>query len=153
MPLHTARCSLILCWNMCYCIHQHIYSSALFTHFGWRGADEEIVRILLIQKHFSPQSFHCQCAQSAPTSLVLATPGSAPLHLRRAGLTSAACVEECHECCLYHTDSVILAGSAPRQSNPLWCFWLRLIFRLRCFKSLKCQQMNIMVLWYAFKYF
>lgn len=47
--------------------------------------------------------------QSALISLVLAAPGSAPLHLRRAGLTSVASVEECDECCLYHSDSTLLA--------------------------------------------
>lgn len=58
---------------------------------------------------------------SGPVSsdfLGLAAPGSAPLHLRRAGLTSVASVEECDECCLYHSDSAILAGFAPRQSAP-----------------------------------
>ncbi len=39
----------------------------------------------------------------------LAAPGSAPLHLRRAGLTSVASVEECDECFLYHSDSAIFA--------------------------------------------
>lgn len=38
-----------------------------------------------------------------------APPGSAPLRLRRAGLTSVASAEECDECCLCHSDSAILA--------------------------------------------
>lgn len=123
---HTAMCSLIYCWNVCCSIYQHGYSSALFIHFGWC---EQQTR----KQYFSPQNVLLVSAPVSSDFHGLASPGSAPLHLRRAGLTSVASVEECDDCRLYHSDSAALAWFAPGRSAPPWCLGLRLIFILRGF--------------------
>lgn len=142
-------CSLICCWNACYCIHQHTYSSGLFIHFGWcSSADEEMVRSLLNSNFLFFTSKHSlSVPQSALISSVLPAPGSGPMHLRRAGLTSVASVEECDECCLYPSDSTILAWFKPRRSAPPWCLRLRLMFILRCLVLQTFKTSNTFAVW------
>lgn len=60
---HTAMCSLMYCWNACYCLYQHGYSSALFIHFGWC---EQQMR----KQYFSPQNVLLSVPQSALISTV-----------------------------------------------------------------------------------
>lgn len=112
---HPAMCSLIYCWNVCYCIYQHRYSSALFIHFGWFSSKTVFFTSKLL-------------LSVAQLALFLAAPGSAWLHLRRAVLTSVASVEEYDDWCLYHSDS---AWFAPRLSAEPWNLALRLMFILR----------------------
>lgn len=146
---HTAMCTLICCWNACYCIHQHTYSSGLFIHFGWCGAaDEEMVRSLLNSIFLFFTSKHSpSLPQPARVSSVLPAPGSAPMRLRRAALTSVASGEECDECCLYRSDSSILAWFKPRRSAPPWCLGLRLMFILRW------SEMGLSVFLFSCRYF
>lgn len=81
---------------------------------------------------FHPRTFSCHCPGSVSSDFhSMAAPGSAPLHLRRAGLTSVASVEECDDCRLYHSDSETHEGFALRRSAPPWCWETRPMFLLR----------------------
>lgn len=71
-------------------IYQCSYSMVLITQFGWCTHQKRPFFIWV------PVSSAFPC---------LAAPGSAPLPLRLAGLTSVASAEECDDCCLYHSDN------------------------------------------------